>query len=358
MIDLDDMHDHVEVLINGKLQWIPRGVEIKLGEAMERYNPYTNRFEVLKEYGTAASGNWGHSGRPGEVGGSGPGGGRSGGRSEEGFRLRAIPADVPIYEGPMPNPLASSSADRYKDKSGNIIKERREYYDKVAEHIVSRATPVGLDVEPRNIMLGGVTASGKSTLLKTELQGQIPKNAVRIDADEIKSWMPDYREAQMSDEHWRGAAYFVHDESSIIADRALALATSERYNTIFDGTGDGEADKMNERLSLLSRNGGGGVDMVYVSIPVEESVKAAEIRAGHSRRWVPEEVIRSIHPVVTERFNSILKSGKFPIRSVKLYKRDTASSTTFEKVMTIENGKTQIFDKKAFETFQSYGAKK
>ncbi len=34
--------------------------------------------DMLDEYGTAASGNWGHAGIPGSVGGSAPGGGRVG----------------------------------------------------------------------------------------------------------------------------------------------------------------------------------------------------------------------------------------------------------------------------------------
>jgi hypothetical protein len=298
------------------------------------------------------------------------------------FVQNELKAGTPVYQyepdfaysptmetsGEMYQKLDSDGSKMWSDpdKNGNIepviSDERTAYLQELADYQItsSGATPVSPELI-RNTMMGGSSGAGKSELLKRE-PNLTEKNAVTIDADAIKGMMGEYRDVQVDDERWRGAAAFVHSESSIVSDMALEKAVSGNYNTILDGTGDGPAGKFAERVDKLTRGGTVPLDMIYISIPLDQSLLSAERRAENIRRYIPPDVISTIQPKVSERFGDAVKmSGqdKYKI-SMKLYDRASADSMAITHIANVTHGRVEtvgVSGSTAYNKFTSYAGK-
>jgi hypothetical protein len=203
-------------------------------------------------------------------------------------------------------------------------------------------------------MLGGTSGAGKSTYLKTdEGKALMGERAVKIDSDEIKSQMREYRDIQINDTNWKGAAAFVHDESSIISDRAMKLAVEGKYNVVFDGTGDGDIDRFSGRIEVMAKTG--PVDMVYVAMSLPESLKSVEYRAKTERRFIPDYAVRSIHPGVSARFKDAVmfqKSGR--VRNITLVRRAGATAKEFTPIGRTTGGRFVVSNIKHYTEFERY----
>lgn len=345
---------------------------------MLQYNPYTNRFERVKEGGPG-------SGRYPAGSGASPRSSRAR-TSPEGFRQRGLPIDAPKFQGSPTftrTPGMKSSMEMYQkvDENGNkmfrdtgkrdetgrpireivLTDEREAYLNTLAEYAVTSqgATP---QQNPVNTIMGGSSGAGKTEFLKSvDGKALVARDCVKIDADAIKSMLSEYRDTQLDDANWKGAAFFTHDESSIVADRALKLSIAGNYNTVLDGTGDGSEEKYTKRLEVMSQNGG-PIDMVYISIPLKDSLESVRARAEKIRRYIPKEVVTEIHGGVSDRFQTALRlSTERPslnIRTVKLVERNDPKSSErgFHPILQFERGRItsgSTSDAK-YKKFQSY----
>lgn len=315
---------------------------------MEQYNPYTNRFERVKEGGPG-------SGRYPAGSGSSPR------RSERGFLQRGIPKDAPRSSAKptfKKSPGMQSSLEMYqkvdangnkvfresRNSKGELVKtivltdEREAYLDRLAEyHVQSQdATPVD---NPVSTLMGGASGAGKGTFLKSDEGKDITRNAVKIDADEIKGMMAEYRNVQLDDKDWKGAAAFVHDESSMVADRALKLSIAGNFNTVYDGTGNGGEKKYIERLEVMHMNGG-DINMVYIGISLPDALASVKARAEETRRFIPKAVVSEIHGGSAARFQTAVKlSTSRPDLKIKNIALKFRTGNTFSPVLSFTKGK-------------------
>ena len=155
--------------------------------------------------------------------------------------------------------------------------------------------------------MGGGPASGKSTVLQTG-EVVIPQNSVSVDSDYIKTLLPEYeRELALDNPN---AARVVHEESSYLAKRISFRAVQEGYHVVKDGTGDGGIESLKAQTLAL---GGGDrpVHGVYVTIPIDEAIRRAEIRAEQTGRHIPMEVMIQTHKSVSWVFPEAVKRGLF-----------------------------------------------
>ena len=103
-------------------------------------------------------------------------------------------------------------------------------------------------------------------------QVKLPKNAVTIDADELKKKLPEFRDlAAAADPN---AAAFVHKESSKLSDRLLARSRERGFDVVLDGTGDGSIAKLSGRVEPF-RKAGYRIKADYVTVPTDVAVERA-----------------------------------------------------------------------------------
>src|SRR6202012_2948493 len=101
-------------------------------------------------------------------------------------------------------------------------------------------------------MLGGAPANGKSSLLRSGFL-TYPKDALKVDSDEIKLKLPEYR--YMLNLKEPRAAVTVHEESSSI-NRSLRLEALKRgMDIVWDGMADDSLEHRVENIRELKKYG-------------------------------------------------------------------------------------------------------
>lgn len=179
-------------------------------------------------------------------------------------------------------------------KDGLYTPERLAMHRKVLEEIGANI-PIN-QKQPVAIMMGGMTAAGKTTSVGKTLKLH---DKVVINADEMKEHLPGYNGKNAS---------FLHEESSDLADSAFRQAMKLKQHIVLDSTmkslggvdynsakGDGGLARKIEEL----RANGYRVEIRFVDVDVETSIKRSLSRfvekelADGKGRYVPRDVIRS-----------------------------------------------------------------
>lgn len=191
----------------------------------------------------------------------------------------------------------SNSLAAYLDEDGHLTPEREAVHKEIIDSLLAGKVPV--EGQATMTMLGGGPASGKSSVMNPDTSGNV--NAVTVDPDAIKEMLPGYAElARASD----GAASYYHEESSALAKRFAAVAFSENYDVVYDGTGDGSVASVEKKIAG-AREHGYAVEAKYVTIDTEEAVRRNQARyddavaRGETPRLPREEFVRSCHAKVT-----------------------------------------------------------
>jgi predicted ABC-type ATPase len=138
--------------------------------------------------------------------------------------------------------------------------------------------------EPIAILMGGSPASGKSTFLKKYAPYLLKEEILKVDADEIRAKLPEYK-------GWN--ANQTHQETrdivgTLLSDRTIGIPC--KYDIIYDGTMN--SSKSYYPLIALLKRLGYKVFIVYID-KVDEQVirKRALERYKKSGRFVPMGVI-------------------------------------------------------------------
>lgn len=286
----------------------------------------------LSVLGGEGSGNFGHKGRPGETGGSAPGNGAGGGAQ-------------PKQEAPKKAVIGSGythyhSYWEHTGADGKLTPSRQKLHQEIINKTLAGATA---QKNPRYIMFGGGTASGKSHLMKSgKVSDILPADAVSIDSDKIKGELPEYKQRILEGD--KSAAQYVHEESSLIAKAAEREAKERQYTTILDGTGDTSVERIRRKIDE-ARAKGYSADAVYVTVPLELALARAASREAKTGRHVPREIIESIHAKVSQIFPKV--ASEFD--NVRLY------DTSGEEPILIASGtrgkELTIHDKMRYGTF-------
>jgi predicted ABC-type ATPase len=186
--------------------------------------------------------------------------------------------------------------------------ERVALQDKIKSEFLDRAKPVQEGEQPVAYILGGGTASGKSTLEK--LLSDRDPNTVLANTDAIKNRLPEYREWQKSDP--QNASKRVHDEASGITKDVVKAASDQNKNIIVDSTTAGGDDAA--RIQDL-KDKGYRIELHFVDIPTDLAQVREDFRYKNSldennrgRKTQPEDIERT-HQKAAENFFKLKDSA-------------------------------------------------
>jgi predicted ABC-type ATPase len=199
------------------------------------------------------------------------------------------PDEARDTHGRWASAFANGSAAPYYH-NGAFTSDRASLHNRIIAKVLSGHAPQP-SVNRHMVIMGGGTASGKSSLLSSS-SVPLPKDPVEINSDEIKTELPEAKAmAAAGDDSW---AAFTHEESSYIAKQATAQAQHRGQNIILDGTGDSDYDKLMGKINAAKASGY-KTEGIYATVPVSEALHRAEIRGQKTGRYVPEPSIHAIY---------------------------------------------------------------
>lgn len=260
---------------------------------------------------------------------------------------QARPPEAYLDEALAADPAAAkSTSELYQESSGAWTAQRRELHDSIVDDFLAEGRAVAAGEQPTFQMLGGGTASGKSSAVRSG-QVKLPGRSVVVDADAIKAKLPEYN-AMLAAGDTRAAA-FVHEESSALSNVVMGRGAAMRTNLVLDGTGDGGIEKLRKRIGVF-RSQGYRVKADYVSVPTDVAKARALARAQKTGRYVPDEVIESIHASVSRDMAQGLKEGLFD--ELRLFDNSGSSPVL---ILEHVNGTTRVVDARLWRDFLAKG---
>ncbi len=234
--------------------------------------------------------------------------------------------------------------DMFRRKDGTWTPERQKLHEDIIEEFLSKGKTVAEGEELVLQLLGGGPASGKSSL------GLIaPKNAVTIDVDAIRAFLPEFqRGAKLGRVTGRftnaNAAAITHNESSYLGSQIAERAAKLRMNTVLDQVGDGELPKFIKKLRPFT-NQGYKIKGNYVTVDVKEAIRRARKRALETGRTVPEEIIHVLHAGVSDTTMKALHRGIFDEFRLVFGTKDAT------EIAKLVDGKLVVKNKKLWADF-------
>lgn len=245
----------------------------------------------------------------------------------------------------------NSLAKHIDPNTGKISPERIKLYNQIINDTLKGIKPP-VPPPPALEFMGGGGGSGKGHTIKTGVV-KVPdkQSALHVDSDEIKLKFPEFKKIAASKDEAvaKTAANYVHEESSIVAQMLLKVATERGLHIVMDGVAS-DPKKIGEEVARAKANGY-KTKAHYVSAPTEVAVKDNYSRFYENkniseRRMVPEEVIRKAHRDVSANFMELAKL--YDEVEVVTNDRVTAPKRIAYKD---KSGKIVATDPKAFQEF-------
>lgn len=178
----------------------------------------------------------------------------------------------------------------FSAKTG-YTEDRKKVHEKIINDLFENVKCVKSGEQPIAIFTGGSPASGKSSFIKKKADYLQNKDIFHLDADEIRSKLPEY-------EGWNADA--THTETQDIVNGILEKIGSEecRYDLIYDGT----MNKAKKYFDLINkvRALGYKIYIIFMEIPYAEAITRALLRYKRSGRFVPLEVIDDFFSATTD----------------------------------------------------------
>lgn len=169
----------------------------------------------------------------------------------------------------------------YNEETHEYAPEREELHQEIVDELfdgvkcVTRKKPIA-------VFTGGSPASGKSFFLKNRASYLLDKDVFHLDADEIRSMLPEYK-------GWN--ANSTHLETQDIVNGILEKLGSQacRYDFVYDGT----MNKAKKYFDLIRKVKEMGYEtyIIFMEVPYAEAKKRALERYQRTGRYVPMEVI-------------------------------------------------------------------
>jgi SPP1 gp7 family putative phage head morphogenesis protein len=240
---------------------------------------------------------------------------------------------------PAANPVGRDTFDRFKVGDG-FTPEREALHEEIISDFFKDAKPVA---KPVSLMTGGGPASGKSVLTR---EGHVEslKNAVTVDSDEIKKFLPEYKlGTKVKDPN---AAAFAHEESSYLSKEIMRRAAESKRNVFLDGTGDSSIEKLKKKAAAM-RLGGQTLKANYVTVDTAEAIRRNEARAAKTGRMVPNSFVSETHKNISKIFPQILDDRIFD--EITLWDTNTPGEAI--RVLTQKNGIVEIHDEALYRRF-------
>jgi len=185
--------------------------------------------------------------------------------------------------------IKTTSRDKYyNEKTKKYNPERNKLHQKLLTKVDNPNAFPNKGEKPKVIFIGGLTASGKSSVIAPLIdrkEGQPDYKAypkfIYLNSDDFKGWLPEYKGYN---------ANHVHEESSDIFEEGINRYRNQRKQIIIDATLK-NAKKTNEKIKDFKK-AGYEVILYGTNIPGEKSIKRATSRFKKSKRYVPLKMIK------------------------------------------------------------------
>ena len=181
------------------------------------------------------------------------------------------------------NTLPQTKDKHFNKKTNRYSPSRRELHKKIINSFTDELICIQQD-EPIAILMGGSPASGKSSFLRKYAPYLLKEELLRIDADEVRSMLPEY-------EGWNASQTHLETKdivNTLLSDRTIGIPCE--FDLIYDGTMNNT--KSYKPLIQLLKELGYRIFVVYIdNVPYEVIKKRALERYKKSGRFVPMEVI-------------------------------------------------------------------
>jgi predicted ABC-type ATPase len=195
------------------------------------------------------------------------------------------------------NSLPQTKEFHYHD--GDYDPERKDLHKKIIYKIKKDLICVE-NKNPIAILMGGSPASGKSTFLKKYRPYLLKEEILKIDADEIRSQLPEYKGYNATQTHLETKDIV----NLLLSDRNIGIPC--RFDLIYDGTMNNTKSYM--PLIQLLKSLGYKIFVVYIDkVPKDVIVNRALERYKRSGRFVPLEVIDDFFTKGKTALNEIKK---------------------------------------------------
>jgi ppGpp synthetase/RelA/SpoT-type nucleotidyltranferase/predicted ABC-type ATPase len=194
-----------------------------------------------------------------------------------------------------------------KTEDGTVVYEytekRKELHKEIIDKLVGSALCTD-QIEPIAIIMGGAPGSGKSTFLKNNAPYLQTDKIWKVDADEVRSMLPEYK-------GWN--APVTHEEAKDVVNMLLdRYDTPCKHDLLYDGTMS-NVKKYRPLIKRLKKLGY-KVFLVFMEIPKEDSIKRAlkryqdnNAKTGEFGRYVPISVIEDFYGTGDEAFQLLKK---------------------------------------------------
>ena len=194
------------------------------------------------------------------------------------------------------NSLPQTKSKHFNNTTKRYSQKRRELHKEIINSFIDDVVCIQQD-EPIAILMGGSPASGKSSFLKKyapyllkeaiediATDRLLKEDLLRIDADEVRSMLPEY-------EGWNASQTHLETKDiveTLLSDRTIGIPCE--FDLIYDGTMNNT--KSYKPLIALLKKLGYKIFAVYIdNVPYEVIKKRALERYQKSGRFVPMEVI-------------------------------------------------------------------
>ena len=179
--------------------------------------------------------------------------------------------------------LPQTKSMHFNYETNKYLPERTRLHKDIIYNIKKDIVCIEND-EPIAILMGGSPASGKSTFLKKYSPYLLNEEILKIDADDIRSKLPEYRGFNATQTHLETKDIV----NTLLSDRNIGLPC--KFDIIYDGTMN--STKSYIPLINLLKQLGYRVFIVYIDkVDKNVIIKRALERYKKSGRFVPLEVI-------------------------------------------------------------------
>jgi predicted ABC-type ATPase len=182
----------------------------------------------------------------------------------------------------------------HKDADGTYNKGRMKLHEKIVNNIVQQCGKPAKGEKPVCVLMGGGSASGKSTMRDNVIEGEMSDKGIKagtVDSDEIKKEIPEFESLKKT--HAEDAARLVHEESSDIGALALDKLIEDGRHFVYDGTMKNK--KKYAQLVERLQEAGYEVHAYVADVPLEEAIRRSDKRAARTGRKVPHSIIEASH---------------------------------------------------------------
>lgn len=331
----------------------------KLGFTVKVNGDMVRMPKSSRTLGGPGSGNFGHSGRPGQIGGSGDGGSYP--------KANNSPSMLEKVGG-------IDSLTQHTRPDGTLTPERKALHERIiTEQLANHAA----QTTPSSTMTGGGSSSGKTNFATTYLTGgggasgksvmqaelAIPQDRVHVDVDVIRTKLPEWdtelaRAAASGEKTHEMLGSYTHEEASMISKQIIDRTVAGHMNMLVDGAGDSGIEKLSANVARYKADGR-EIEAHYVTVDYETAYARMRERGDKTGRYIPAAHLKAVHADVSRTFPQAVERGLFD----KFTLWDTNGSKPlgggrFSKPLKVASGRGKeivIHDQAAYDRFLAKG---